>query len=169
MSNESIAIFTSYASIFLPRYSGVRPTIRPAMNTASTTKTSIPYKPGANTAEDDFAELNIEQRHEAAERGERIVHRIDRTAGGIRCDRGEERGIENAEPDFLPLHVAAGNAETLVNRITIRLRPPAQQHSANEKGQHRGPDGPAVFLILHHSAEVVSQPAADRENRQHLE
>ena len=30
----SIAILTSFCSIFLPRYSGVRPTIRPAMNTA---------------------------------------------------------------------------------------------------------------------------------------
>ncbi len=29
----SIAIFTSRASIFLPRYSGVRPTISPAMKT----------------------------------------------------------------------------------------------------------------------------------------
>src|SRR6266536_2805888 len=45
MSNESIAILTSYASIFLPRYSGVRTTIRPAIKTASTTKTSIPYNP----------------------------------------------------------------------------------------------------------------------------
>ena len=41
-SSDSIAIFTSYASIFLPRYSGVRPTISPAMKTASTTKTSMP-------------------------------------------------------------------------------------------------------------------------------
>ena len=32
-------------SIFLPRYSGVRPTIRPATKTATMTKTSIPYKP----------------------------------------------------------------------------------------------------------------------------
>ena len=36
------AIFMSYASIFLPRYSGVRPTIRPAMNTAMTAKSSRP-------------------------------------------------------------------------------------------------------------------------------
>ena len=42
MSTYSIAIFTSYASIFLPRYSGVRPTISPAMNTDSTTKISMP-------------------------------------------------------------------------------------------------------------------------------
>ncbi len=38
----SIAIFTSNASIFLPRYSGVRPTISPAMNTVRTTKSNIP-------------------------------------------------------------------------------------------------------------------------------
>ncbi|EXI73858.1 MAG: hypothetical protein AW07_01994 [Candidatus Accumulibacter sp. SK-11] len=35
-------IFISCASIFLPRYSGVRPIISPAMNTASTAKISMP-------------------------------------------------------------------------------------------------------------------------------
>src|SRR6185503_15820837 len=44
-STYSIASFTSFDSIFLPRYSGVRPTINPAMNTVSTTITSIPYMP----------------------------------------------------------------------------------------------------------------------------
>src|SRR2546429_6035504 len=38
----SMAILTSYDSIFLPRYSGVRPTISPAMKTAITTKTKMP-------------------------------------------------------------------------------------------------------------------------------
>ena len=37
-----LAIFMSNASIFLPRYSGVRPTIRPAMKTATIAKRSIP-------------------------------------------------------------------------------------------------------------------------------
>src|ERR1017187_9170860 len=41
----SIIILTSFCSIFLPRYSGVRPTIKPAMNTAKTANISIPYKP----------------------------------------------------------------------------------------------------------------------------
>jgi len=50
-SNASIAIFTSYASIFLPEIFRRATTIRPAMNTASTTKTSIPYNPAADTAE----------------------------------------------------------------------------------------------------------------------
>ena len=38
----SAAIFISKASIFLPRYSGVRPTISPAMNTAMMAKANMP-------------------------------------------------------------------------------------------------------------------------------
>jgi hypothetical protein len=38
----SAAIFISKASIFLPRYSGVRPTMRPAMNTAMIANMSMP-------------------------------------------------------------------------------------------------------------------------------
>ena len=38
----SDAIFISYCSIFLPRYSGVRPTISPAMKTERMAKTSMP-------------------------------------------------------------------------------------------------------------------------------
>src|SRR4029077_2185850 len=41
----SIAILTSLASIFLPTYSGVRPTIRPATKIARMTNSSIPYMP----------------------------------------------------------------------------------------------------------------------------
>ena len=40
-----IAIFISYASTFLPRNSGVRPTIRPAIKTVIKTKIIIPYNP----------------------------------------------------------------------------------------------------------------------------
>ncbi len=39
------AIFISKASIFLPRYSGVRPIISPATKTAMMTKASMPYSP----------------------------------------------------------------------------------------------------------------------------
>ena len=44
-SMYSEAIFICAGPIFLPRYSGVRPTNRPAMNTAMTAMTSIPYSP----------------------------------------------------------------------------------------------------------------------------
>ena len=38
----SMVIFTSFASIFLPTYSGVRPTISPATKIAMMTKSSMP-------------------------------------------------------------------------------------------------------------------------------
>ncbi len=41
----SIAILTSFASIFLPTYSGVRPTIRPATKIERMTNSSMPYMP----------------------------------------------------------------------------------------------------------------------------
>ena len=44
-SSASIAILTSLASIFLPTYSGVRPTISPATKIATMTNSSMPYMP----------------------------------------------------------------------------------------------------------------------------
>ena len=41
----SEANFISRPPIFLPRYSGVRPTISPATNTVMTARTSMPYRP----------------------------------------------------------------------------------------------------------------------------
>src|ERR1035437_9490653 len=45
ISRAILAILISKASIFFPRYSGVRPTIRPAMNTARMAYISMPYSP----------------------------------------------------------------------------------------------------------------------------
>ena len=41
----SEANLISRAPIFLPRYSGVRPTISPATNTVMIASTSMPYRP----------------------------------------------------------------------------------------------------------------------------
>jgi len=45
MSTAIDAILISNASIFLPRYSGVRPIIRPATNTATIANMIMPYSP----------------------------------------------------------------------------------------------------------------------------
>src|SRR5271166_4996887 len=45
VSTTSDDSFTSDASIFLPRYSGVRPTIKPAIKMATKTKMSMVYRP----------------------------------------------------------------------------------------------------------------------------
>ena len=63
-----MAILTSLASIFLPRYSGVRPTIRPATKIAMIDEEQDAVEARADAADDDFAEHHVDQRDHAAER-----------------------------------------------------------------------------------------------------
>ena len=103
----SIAILISKASTFLPRYSGVRPTIRPAMNTARIAPmTSIPYMPGADAARRDLAELHVEERHEAGDRLGAVVPRVDGAGAGAGRGGHEQAADGRAEADLLAFHVA---------------------------------------------------------------
>jgi len=61
---DSEATLTSYASIFLPRYSGVRPTIRPAMNIAITRIRAF-HRARRRRHEDDLAHMDVEERHQS--------------------------------------------------------------------------------------------------------
>ena len=107
------------------------------MNTAEHDEHEHPVESRADAAENDFAKLNVEQRHEAAQRREGIVHGVDRAARGVRRDRGEQRGVEDAEADFFAFHVAigGGEAELLMDRIAIGLGPPAED--ARRRGTAR--------------------------------
>ncbi len=66
--------------------------------------------PGADAAEDHLAEHDVDERHQAAERRERVVPAVDRAAARVGRDRGEERRVGDAEPALLAFHVAAGRA-----------------------------------------------------------
>ena len=71
-----------------------------------------PVKPGADAAEDDFAEHHVDQRHETAERRERVVHRVDRAARSVGRDGGEERGAELCRSALPCLPAKSGEAES---------------------------------------------------------
>src|SRR3984957_2419732 len=62
-------------------------------------------KTGADAADDDFTELHLDQGNHAAERREAVMHGIDRAAGCGRGDDREQARCDNAEADFLALHV----------------------------------------------------------------
>ena len=103
---------------------------------------------------------------------ERVVHRVDRAARGVGGDRGEERGVEDAEADFLALHVAVGGSDAeVVDESDCRALSAHQQSSTppTNNDRHRRPHRPAVLLVLHHSAQVISESAADGENGKHLD
>ncbi len=104
----SIAIFTSFASIFLPRYSGRAADHQPGDEHRDDREQQHAVKAGADAAEDDLAQHDIDHRHHAAERHEAVVHVVDGAAGRVRRDGGEQGRIGDAEADLLALHIAAG-------------------------------------------------------------
>src|ERR1700735_1348766 len=65
-------------------------------------------EPGADTAEDDLAQLDIDHRDHAGQRHQAVMHGVDRAAGRIGGNRGEEGRAGYAEPHLLAFHIAAG-------------------------------------------------------------
>ena len=104
----SMAILTSLASIFLPTYSGVRPTIRPATNTARMTNSSMPYMPAPTPPTMISPSCMLISGIMPPSAVKLVVHGVDGAAGGGRGDDGEQGGGDDAEAHLLALHVAAG-------------------------------------------------------------
>ncbi len=63
---------------------------------------------GADAAEDDLAQHDVDHRHHAGERHEAVMHGVDAAAGGVGGDRREQRRVGDAETNLLAFHVAAG-------------------------------------------------------------
>ena len=119
----SMAILTSLASIFLPTYSGVRPDHQAGDEHRDDDEQQHAVEAGADAADDDLAELHVDERDHAAERGEAVVHGVDGAAGGGRGDDGEQGGRGDAEADLLAFHVAAGRGRWRV-KSGVAVRPP---------------------------------------------
>src|SRR3954470_17611471 len=120
---------------------------------------------GADAADDDFAELHIDQGNHAAERREAVMHGVDRAAGGGRRDHGEQGGRDDAEANLLAFHVAAGQAERVQGRSTVGLRPIGDGDTGDEQHAHHGQDRPALALAADHAAEHVGQRRTQHEDR----
>ena len=147
------------------------------MNTVSSDHHQHAVEPGAHAAEDQLAELHVDQRHHAADRGERVVHAVDAAARGVGGDGGVQGRVGDAEPDLLALHVAAGlgrrgrdvDAPGRVDRVAPRLGPVGGGDAGEEQDVHRRPQRPAVRLLLHHAAEGPGEPGRDEEDLEHLQ
>src|SRR5207244_166172 len=116
-------------------------------------------------AEDDLAEHDVEKRNRSADRRERVVPRVDRAAGGIGGDRGEERRIADAEADFLSFHVPVrgGDAEALMHRIAALLGIGGDEGTGQEEDGHGPEDRPAVAELAGHRSERVAKAGAEAE------
>ena len=105
ISRASMASFISRASTFLPRYSGVRPTIRPGQEDADDQVDQHVDQADALAAE-DAVEPHAGQRRQAGQRIEAVVHAVDRAAGDGGGDGREGRAGRGAEAQLLAFEVA---------------------------------------------------------------
>ena len=172
------ASFISSASIFLPRYSGVRPIISPAMNTPRMANISIEYMPVPTPpgASSPSCIRNSGTKPPSGVIESCIVLTAPRRGGG--GDRREQRRGGDAEARLLALHVAArlGGARDLVDallrdqRIAVLL---AAVSPASTSGTNRisiaARTHPALPGVADHLAEGVGQRERDDEDREHLE
>ena len=131
------------------------------MKTVSTMKTNISVETRSDAAKDDLSGGDVGERHQAADRRERVVPGVDSAAGGVGRDRSEEGGLTDAEPDLFPFHVAAGAtggrrrnlyARLLMNRIASLLGNRGDRSADEEHQRHRREDRPAVLLRTGHAA-----------------
>ena len=168
------AILTSFCWIFLPMYSGVRPTIRPAMKTPDDGVEQHAVEARADAAEDHFVGLHVEQRHEPADRRVAVVHAVDRAAAGVGRHGGEQRRGRDPEPRLLALHVAARlrggrgafHAQLRQDRIARLFRRIGDEHAHQEHDGHRPEERPSLPRVLHHVAERVGQAGAKDEDQE---
>ena len=122
-STRSAASLTSLAWIFLPRYSGVRPTMRPPMNTAMIAKARIVYMPApAPPGETSPSIIPVRGPMPPIGVNESLEPVTEPSrSGSTRCRRGSSERLRSG---FLALHVAARELSGRLPLATAYRRAP---------------------------------------------
>ena len=123
-----------------------------------------PVKPRADAAEDHLADLHEDQHHQARQRHEAVMHRVDRP---VRRGRGRgrpERRQHRAEALLLAFHVRAEPKRRVArDLVDMDHRKPRHEHH-----RHRGKDRPALPPVPGHPAEEEAEGDRDQQDRQDL-
>ena len=125
----SMAILTSLASIFLPTYSGVRPTIRPATNTATMTNSSMPYMPAPTPptmTSPSWMLISGIMPPSAVKLSCMALTAPQEAAVVTTANRA---GRDDAEADLLAFHIAAGQAHGRECVVAGGFRPIGDGHA----------------------------------------
>ena len=169
----SIAILISNDSTFLPRYSGVRPTIRPAMNTARIAPiTSIPYMPAPmppgvtspssmlNSGTSPAIGWKLSCQALIAPVLVPVV-----TAAEQPAERRRRSGSP-CPPCCRGAWSTAGREQRVADRPRTCI---ATTAPTSEDARHRGEDRPALALVAGVPPERVGQGEREHQDREHLE
>ena len=166
MRIATTAHVASHAWIFLPRYSGVRPTISPAMNTVSSTCIRMPYSPAPTPPNTMQPSMRF--------------HSGARPASGVKLSC-----IELTAPQEVPVVATAQSTLFITpNRCLLafeqrlhvaddgigsRLGPPRQREAAQQQRQHHAKQTPSVPPIADQQAERINQRGRDDDQAEHLD
>ena len=134
MMMASAVSFISRPSIFLPRYSGVRPTISPQMNTARMAYRIMFMRPTPLPPKTQLSIMcSIGTIPPNGRQG--VVHVVDGACGEGCCYGGKQSGLGDAEADFLALHAACGlvEADLRQSRVALQLSPVAKAQANQEQ------------------------------------
>ena len=171
-SAVSIAILISYASTFLPRYSGVRPTIRPAMKTARMAPmTSMPYMPAPMPPGVISPSSMLNSGTRPGDRLGAVVPGVDRAGARAGRDGHEQATDRRPEAGLLALHVAeaglvdAGREQRVADVLDVHRADRADE----QDDRHRREDRPALALAAGVLAERVGQRERAHQEGEDLE
>ena len=160
-----MAHLTSGTSIFLPRYSGERPTISPARNTVNRTTSNMPYSPAPTPPKMTSPKQDVEQRCAARERRKAVVHRVHRAVRGERGGHTPKHGIHYAIALFLALHERGVRKQG----VAVILRP-QRTAECDEKNQgHRRENGHAMSPRAGHQSKHPNLRAWQQQDGEHFE
>src|SRR5580658_8442476 len=134
-------------------------------------------KAGADASEDDFAQHDVDHWDHAGDRQQAVMHVVDGAAGRVSGDRGEQRGVCDAEADFLAFHVATGlqhgwrliDMQSGEGGIAGGLSPVRRCRPGEKQHGHDAEDSPTLALIADHAAKHVGQSGTEREDQQDLD
>ncbi|CCK01647.1 Trichohyalin [Cronobacter sakazakii 701] len=128
-----------------------------------------PVQPGADAAEDHFANLHQPHRDHAAERGKGVMHGVYRAAGGCRGDDRKQAARENAKAALFAFHIGgAVGTERQEVRVAGGFSPHHQRHADHENHCHCPENGAALARVAHRIAKGEAERCRDQENSQHL-
>ena len=111
----------------------------------------------------------MQQRHQAAERREAVVHGVDRAVGGGRGRHRPQAGIGDAEANLLAFHVGGIDAERGEIGVAGGFRPIGHGEEGDEDDRHHRIERPALARVLDHAAEGVGERGRDQQDEQHLD
>ena len=172
------AIFISKASIFLPRYSGVRPTISPAMNTAMIANISMPYRPEPTppkiTSPSWISHIGTSPPSGVNESCIALTEPFDAAVVAVAQSAELAMPKRTSLPSMLPPGLRRGrdlvDAELRQARVA-RAAPATTQtpSSATNMIVIAASMRPALARVADHLAERVAERRRDQQDREHFE